>query len=86
MPEDRTPLPKPNIDLAHKTPGEMNTGNVRVFFCNPVYAGLGPYPAIIDDETWVRAAAKAMREDGAEQWLVNMLAALRASLDGVEVG
>jgi hypothetical protein len=34
----------------------------------------------VDDETWVRAAAQAIREHGSEQWLVNLLYVLRAFL------
>jgi hypothetical protein len=46
---------------------------------NPVYAGLGPFPPLVDDEQWVRAAVKAIEEDGAEQFLVNLLFVLRAT-------
>lgn len=83
MPAEK-PLPNPNVDPTGRAPGEMTEESIRAYFCNPVYAGVGPYPAIIDDETWIRAAAKALRQDGAEQWLVNMLYSLRASLKAAE--
>jgi hypothetical protein len=73
-------LPKPTVDPSNASGGEWTAENVRVFFCNPIYAGVGPYPAMVDDETWVQAAAKSLREDGAEQWLVNMLHCLRAAI------
>jgi hypothetical protein len=53
---------------------------VRGTIANPIYAGLGSYPQLITDEQWVRAAAQAIREDGAEQFLVNLLYVLRQSL------
>lgn len=56
---------------------------VKGIICNPVYAGgMGPYPhpGIVSDETWVAMAVKAIKEDGAEQFLVNMLYVLRKSL------
>ncbi len=62
--------------------GEMTEKNVRAMFCNPIYAGIADYPPLINDEQWIRAAAKAIKDDGAEQWLVNMLFVLRASLAG----
>ncbi len=72
------PLPKPNVEFAASGDVEEWTPEkARSLFCNPVYAGFGPYPALIDDETWVRAAAHAIREHGPEQFLVNMLHVLR---------
>lgn len=43
---------------------------VRGMIANPIYAGIGPYPQLIPDEQWVRCAAKAIAQDGAEQFLV----------------
>ena len=83
MSRDFRPIPKPTVDCDYSG-GELTLGNVEALLCNPVYAGVGPYPAVVDDETWVRAAAKAMKEQGVEQWLVNMLHTLRASLAVVE--
>ncbi len=78
---DHKPLPKPNVEFAASGGVEEWTPEkVRSLFCNPVYVGFGPYPALIDDETWVRAAARAIREQGPEQFLVNMLYVLRQSL------
>jgi hypothetical protein len=45
---------------------------------------VGPYPAIVDDETWVRAAARMIEKEGSEQFLANMVYVLRQSL-GTEV-
>jgi hypothetical protein len=47
---------------------------------NPIYAGLGLYPALVDEETWVRTAAQMIKKEGSEQFLVNMLYVLRQSL------
>ena len=77
---DQKPLPKPNVDLTRSEDGEMTPEKVRALFCNPLYTGLAHFPRLIDDETWVRAAAQALREHGSEQWLVNMLYVLREFL------
>ena len=53
---------------------------VRGLVSNPLYAGIGPYPALVTDEQWVRAAKQAIREVGTEQFLVNLLAVLRTCL------
>lgn len=81
MKEFQSPLPAPTVDPVAVEGGEWTAEKVRAFFCNPVYAGVGGYPQMVDDETWVRAAAQSLRADGPEQWLVNMLYALRMSLD-----
>jgi len=78
---DQKPLPKPNVDLTASDDGEMTAEKVRAMFCNPLYAGItANFPKLVDDETWIRAAAQAIREHGSEQWLVNMLYVLRESL------
>jgi hypothetical protein len=53
---------------------------VRGLIANPVYTGIGPFPQLVPDEEWIRCAAKAIRVEGPEQFLVNMLYVLRRSL------
>lgn len=75
------PLPKVNVKFAAAgSPGNLTPEMLRGLVCNPIYTGIGPFPAIVDDETWVHAAARAIDEEGAEQFLVNMLYVLRRSL------
>lgn len=79
------PLPKANVEFAVSGDmGEITPEKVRSLFCNPIYAGFGPFPALIDNETWVRAAAHAIREHGPEQFLVNMLYVLRKSYETIK--
>ncbi len=78
---DNAPLPKPNVEFAAADDsGEMTPEKVRAMFCNPIYAGLGRFAQIVDDETWIRAAARQIADYGSEQFLVNMLYVLRKSL------
>lgn len=75
------PLPKVNVRFASASAsGELTPEKLRAMFCNPIYAGIGPYPTLVDDETWVRAATRLIRDEGPEQFLVNMLYVLRQSL------
>jgi hypothetical protein len=71
-------LPPPNVKFrssGHMT--DFSLEEIRGLVCNPVYAGFGPYPAIVTDEQWVEAAVTAINKDGAEQFLVNLLHMLR---------
>jgi hypothetical protein len=53
------PLPKVNVDFATSSDaGEMTVKKMRALMCNPIYAGIGQFPALVDDETWVCAAAR----------------------------
>lgn len=82
-PEDKgnQPLPKVNVEFATSADsGNMTVDKMRSLMCNPIYAGVGPFPAIVDDETWVQAATQMIEKEGSEQFLVNMLYVLRQSL------
>jgi hypothetical protein len=79
MAKGKDHLPKPTVEM-NVSGGEMTEQNVRAMLCNPIYAGIADFPPMINDEQWIRAAARGIEEDGAEQWLVNMLHVLRASL------
>ena|SRR5712691_8634445 len=79
-------LPKPNAKMKLSGSGmDFTEEEVRGMIANPVYAGMGPFPQLITDEQWIRGAAKAIREDGPEQFLVNMLHVLRESLRAANV-
>lgn len=79
------PLPKVNVEFAVSgDTGNMTGDKVRSLFCNPIYTGINGFPALVDDETWVRAAARMIRDEGAEQFLVNMLYVLRQSFATTE--
>jgi len=75
------PLPTVNVEYAAAgDQGQMTPQKVRGMIANPVYTGMGPYPAIMDDEEWIRAAPRMIKREGAEQFLVNMLYVLRKAL------
>jgi hypothetical protein len=48
---------------------------------NPICAGVGPFPRMVEDEAWVRACARVIEEESSEQFLVNVLYVLRESFD-----
>ena len=71
-------LPPPNAAFrSNEQTGDFTPAEVRGMVCNPVYAGFGPFPAVMSDEQWVAAAAMAIQKEGAEQFLVNLLYVLR---------
>ena len=48
---------------------DWTPGQVRAVITNPIYAGVGPYPGIVDDEIWIRTGAKDIREHGLEDFI-----------------
>jgi hypothetical protein len=76
-------LPKPNAAFrTNDQEGEFTAAEILGMVCNPIYAGMGPFPQLIPDEKWVAAAKQAIKKEGKEQFLVNMLYLLRLSLAG----
>jgi hypothetical protein len=45
--------------------------------CNPVYAGIPPFEAVVDDEMWIAAGVKLVEQFGLRQYLVNVLYELK---------
>jgi hypothetical protein len=75
-------LPAPTVEVPMSgAEGEWTEEQVRGILCNPIYAGIGPFPALISDKRWIRAAAKMIAEDGEVQFLVNLLYVLRESFE-----
>ncbi len=72
-------LPKPNavVALNDEQAHEMTAAHVRGMICNPIYAGIPPFPRMVPDEQWIAGAQKAIQEDGLPQFLINMLHVLR---------
>jgi hypothetical protein len=75
----KQPLPAPNVVVARAgtPPEQLSPEAVRGILVNPIYAGVGPFPWLVEDAAWVRACAKLIQEEGAEQFLVNLLYVLR---------
>lgn len=72
----KMPFPNAAFRSANQE-GDFTPAEIRGMVCNPVYAGFGPYPALVTDEQWVAAAVTSIKKEGAEQFLVNLLHVLR---------
>ncbi|MFQ5613345.1 MAG: hypothetical protein ACE5H9_14550 [Anaerolineae bacterium] len=72
-------LPKPNVEHIRQL-DELDEDSAKGMLCNPIYAGVPPFGQVVSDEAWVGAAAALIREEGPEQFLVNLLYVLRASM------
>ena len=70
--EEDVPLP----DVSYPGDRDGKTSGTRrwsaVIICNPVYAGIPPFPAIVDDKTWIAAGVKMVENVGLRQYLVNV--------------
>ena len=73
------PLPEPNVVVAMSgtPPDQLSPEAIKGILVNPIYTGLGPFPRLVRDDAWVRACARMIEEEGAEQVLVNLLYVLR---------
>jgi hypothetical protein len=80
--DSKPPLPAPNVVVARSgTPmRELSPEAIRGILVNPIYAGVGPFPPLVEDAACVRACAKLIEEEGSEQFLVNLLFVLRECL------
>jgi hypothetical protein len=78
----RSPLPAPNVIVARSgmPMHELSPEAVRGILINPIHTGVGPFPRLVEDGAWVRACAKLIEEEGAQQFLVNLLFVLRECL------
>jgi hypothetical protein len=75
------PLPAPNVVVANPL-DQLSPEAVRGMLINPIYTGVGPFPRLVEDGAWVRACARLIEEDGAQQFLVNLLYVLRGCFQG----
>ena len=73
------PLPAPNVIVARAgtPPDQLSPEAVKGILVNPIYTGVGPFPRLVEDAAWVRACAKLMEKEEAQQFLVNLLHVLR---------
>jgi hypothetical protein len=71
-------------DNPASTSGRKNvSGEAKpTILVNPIYAGVGPFPRLVEDAAWVRAGARLIEEEGADQFLVNLLYVLRECFQG----
>lgn len=74
-----TSLPRPTVEYP-VNPTHPTEAAMRGALSNPVYAGIPPFSRRVSDEAWIEAALELIHEDGAEQFLVNMLYMLRLSM------
>lgn len=73
-------LPRPNAKISFADEErDFTPAEIRGMVCNPIYAGFGPFPPLVSDREWVAAASQFIREEGAEQFLVNLLYLLRVT-------
>jgi len=79
-------VPLPNVAY----PGDRSWGKdewneemVGGILCNPIYAGIPPFPAMVDDDTWIKAGINLANEHGVRQYLVNVLYELKKSMRAV---
>jgi len=59
--------------------------DVREMLTNPVYAGVGPYPAIVEEETWLKCNVHLIEETGTSDVVESILAQFQKVFPGLDV-
>ncbi len=74
-------LPPPTVAYAtaEQDPAEMSVAHTAGMMLNPIYAGLGKFPPLVEDKVWIGAAWRMLDEMGPAQFFVNLLYVLRQS-------
>jgi hypothetical protein len=81
--EGEVPLPDVSYPGDRDWQEDWNEAMVGGIICNPVYAGIPPFPAVVDERTWIEAGVKMVEVEGLRQYLVNVLYQLKKSLRAV---
>ncbi len=63
----------------------MSVDDVKKVLSNPVYAGLGPYPSIVPEETWIQANARRVREEGPAEAVRSVLDAFQETFPHLQL-
>ena len=59
-------------------------GDIQRMVANPIYAGLGPYPALVPESQWLEVAQKASGEVGVRPYLYTLREELAKALKFTE--
>lgn len=62
---------------------EWDVEMIREVLTNPCYTGIGPYPAIVDDDIWARCTARRIQEEGPEAAIASTLQVFESTLPGL---
>jgi len=73
-------FPVPHVVVLPQDSARFPIGMAEAAICNPIYAGIPPYPPLVSDEEWIAAARRAIEQKGIEQFLANMLYLLRLAM------
>ena len=79
-------VPLPNVAYQGDRDWNQDGWNKQMvggILCNPIYAGIPPFPAIVDEPKWIEAGVKLVGSLGLRQFLVNLLYQLKKSINGV---
>jgi hypothetical protein len=79
-------VPLPNVSYQGDRDWQDDKWNEKMvggILCNPVFAGIPPFEAAVDEATWIAAGVKMVGNLGLRQYLVNVLYELKKSMRGV---
>ena len=82
-------VPLPNVSHQGDRNWEEDQWNEKMvggILCNPVFAGIPPFEAAVDEQTWIAAGVRMVGNIGLRQYLVNVLYELKKSMKSVAAG
>jgi hypothetical protein len=65
---------------------QWNKEMVGGILCNPIFAGIPPFEAAVDEPTWIAAGVRMVENVGLRQYLVNVLYQLKKSISSIAAG
>jgi len=77
-------LKKGPISVPGPDEQDWTAAKFMAMIVNPVYAGVGPYPRIIEDEVWIKAIGIMIKNMGPDLVLRVLLDSLRQALEEYE--
>jgi hypothetical protein len=70
--------------LDRLTESDWTPERIQSLVSNPIYAGIGPYPALVTDDVWIEAATHLIAEEGAGAFLRQLLQGLREAFPATD--
>ena len=83
---EKVPLPDVAYPGDRDWKDDWNEKMVGGILCNPIFAGIPPFEAAVDEPTWIAAGVRMVGNVGLRQYLVNVLYELKKAINSVSAG
>jgi hypothetical protein len=70
--------------MDRQTESDWTPERIQSLVSNPIYTGIGPYPALVTDDVWIAAAIQLIAEEGPDAFLRTLLQGLREAFPATD--